>query len=491
MSTINLVAPGTPGAYTAYGGCLEFLNSREPQVFLYGGTGTGKTLACSYKMMALCMKYPGCKFLFTRSSYTSLIKTGVETFEKVLRASGWEIGKKPGQIKKFGESKPTEYIFPFSKRIDIDKEGNPRLFEGRSRILLASLDNAKEQLGAEYDFVYVNQPEQSEEDDWQYVCSRADGRNDCAPFNQIFGDPNPEHAQHWIKKGGWEKEAGETEEDGRWRIIKSTYHDNPIIWNLMAKGSCEWTGKSGAFTKAGEERIANALKSYNPIMVKRLVEGEWASYEGLVYAENWDRKQHVLSTNELYDTYPSWEQWDTYWAIDFGFDDPFVLSIVSKHPERNLYIRTRLIYMTNRTILEHAETIKQITIGQKPPKAIIADRNPQEITLLSQALGMNIRAAKKGPGSIKTRINVLTDMLKNNELLFLNKDDALVELDRVLVSTKKPIGFDQEVDVIRWRDNTRLVNDMPMDGDDHEENALGYLFCFLKADQRKIKAIWV
>jgi hypothetical protein len=482
MPNIIVKPPGSEGAYTPYGGSRIFMTAKDHQIFLYGGTNTGKTLSCCYKMLLLCLKYPGCKFLFTRNSYTALINSGVETFERVLSMCGYEVGKKPHQIKKLGESKPTKYLFPYMKRDGVDADGiSPRTYEGRSSIILASLDNAKDQLGAEYDFVYVNQPEQSTEDDWQYVCSRADGRYNHAPYPQIFGDPNPEHAQHWIKKGGWEAEAGESSEDGKWRMIKSRYQDNPVIWDM----------KKNKFTPEGEKQVGRKLQSYSSVMIKRLIEGEWASYEGLVYSEAWDRKRHVLSIDKLNELYPNYEEWDSYWAIDFGLDDPFVWSELRKHPDKNLFIRTRLIYMSNRTILEQADTIKRVTMGQNPPKLIVADRNPQEIRLLENALGYHIVSARKGPASVKARINLLTEMLKNDELKFVQVDDALVEKDKRLEEKKLPISFEQEVEVIRWRDNTRLVNDTPMDGDDHEENCLGYLLLHLKAENHIIKAVWI
>lgn len=487
MPTINVTDKNL--SFEIFGGCKDFFNCRDHQVILYGGTGTGKTYTCCWKMLLLCMKYPGCKFLFTRNSYTSLVNTGIATFEKVVKDSGWTIGKKPGQIKKAGESKPTSYEFPFASRWDVDTEGKPKLYEGKSTITVASLDNAKDQLGGEYDYIYVNQPEQSSEEDWQYICSRADGRNNCSPYPQIFGDPNPEAPQHWIKKYGWEEKEGQVKEDGRWRIIKSTYHDNPTIWNLNAKGVCPWTGISGAFTKRGEDQIGRALQSYGSIMQARLVRGEWAAFENLVYAENWNRQEHIISTYMLNKQYPDWQTWDSYWAIDFGFDDPFVWMEFRKHPTQELYINTKTIYMSQRTILDHAEQIQSLTIGSPRPTLIVADRNPQEIMLLQQSLGYNIISAKKGPDSIKARINILTDMLKNHQLLFL--DDAVVERDMRLVEKKRPIGFIEEVEMIRWRDNSRLVNDMPMGGDDHCENAAGYLFAHIKADDRKISAIWI
>lgn len=480
MTTINVKPHGTPGVYEPYGGCLKFMQSRDKQVILFGSANSGKTTACAVKMMLLCTLYPGCKFLFTRTSYTALIKSGVETFERVLSQNGWEIGKKPHQIRKMGDSKPTEYIFPYAKKMGLDSDGvTPRLYEGHSRIVLASLDNVKDQLGAEYDFVYLNQPEQASEEDWQYLATRANGRYDHAPYPQVFGDPNPAHLQHWIKKGGYELEAGETKDDGRWRIIKSTFRDNPVLFDL----------KKDKLTVKGQEQVYEMGKSLSPVVFQRMIEGEWASEEGLVYAENWDRRQHTISAERLEKEFPDWRSWDAYWALDFGFDDPFVWLEFRKHPTRELYINTKMIYMTNRTIVQHADKIKKITLGDPPPKLIVADRNPESIMILQEALGYNVISAKKGPGSIRTRINVITDMLKNHEILFF--EDALVEEDNRLKYGKKPMGFIDEVELIHWRDNTKLVNDMPADGDDHAENACGYLFTHLKANDTRVTAVWI
>lgn len=486
MAIINVVKPGTKNAFDAHGGCKDFFNSRDHQVFLYGAANSGKTYASCWLMLLRCMQFPGCKYLFTRSSYTALVKSGVETFEKVLAQAGWELGRKPGQIRKMGDSKPTEYIFPYAQRWGKDLDGNPRLYEGRSRIILGSLDNARNELGAEYDFVYVNQPEQSTQEDWEFITSRADGRHNKAPFPQIHGDPNPEGPQHWIKKHGYELEAGETKEDGKWRLIKSTYHDNPVVWDRFADGQCEWSGIKGKFTVEGKKQVQRRLDSMSPVMQKRLVFSEWVAYEGQVYGDAWDRKRHVIRTRELNEKYPDWQEWDSYWAIDFGFDHPFVWMDFRKHPTQELYINVQTIYMTNRTIVEHAEQIRRLTLGQRPPKLIIADRNPESIVILRDALGYNVESAKKGPGSIKTRINILTEMLNNDEILFY--EEALVEIDPRLAAAKKPLGFIDEVEVIQWDKNKP---DMPVDLDDHAENAMGYLFTKLKADKIKIPFVWV
>ena len=475
MSTIKMVKPGTKGAYTPYGGALEFMKCKEHQVFIYGGAGTGKTTVASYKMFLLCVLYPGCKFLFTRKSYRSLIKSGVETFERVVREQGWEVTtkkqSKPNQIRKLGEAEPREFVFPYAKRVD--EEG--RVWEGRSRILLASLDKAKEELGSEYDFIYVNQPGQATEDDWQFLTTRANGRYGHAPYPQLFGDPNPEHAKHWIKLGGYEldKNGEKCGAGDSWRLIKSTYKDNPVIWDMVKE----------EFTENGKDQIGRLVNSLNPIMTQRLINGEWASFEGLVFGEVWDSKVHLINAGR----YTIDETWDRYWAIDFGFTDPFVCSMFAKHPHEDLYIRYKLIYMTGRTTQQHADTILAHTLGEPRPKLVIADRNPENISVLSQSLGLNIISAKKGADSIKAGINVLTDMLKNRQLLFIR--DAVVEEDPELRKLKKPIGFEEEIENYRW--DKKKNNESPIGGDDHELDSVRYLMTHIKASQKVVKVLWI
>lgn len=414
---------------------------------------THNTTTCCTKMVMLCMKYPGCKFLFTRRHYAALIKSGVETLERVLKEFGFKIGKGNNAIQKIGQSKPTEYIFPYAKNFD-PKSG--RTFEGQSRIVLASLDNVKDELGAEYDFIYVNQPEQATEEDWQILMTRADGRYNHAPYPQLFGDPNPDSAHHWIKRGGYELDENGVPDNpnGRWRLIKSTYRDNPILWDM----------EKDCFTPEGELRINRLAQGMNSVTKKRLLDSEWVSAEGLVFGDVWDPTHHVINKDQFYqlvgDDFGTWER---YWAIDYGYDDPFVASFWAKHPEEDLYVRYKLIYMTGRTINEHVNTIKEVTLGEPRPKLVVSDRSPGERAILSEALGIHVISAKKGVGSRRTGVNVLTDMLKNRKLVFYK--DALVEADKRLLELKRPIGFEEEVLSYAWHPRNP---DEPQDGLDHE-----------------------
>lgn len=480
MAVINVKRPGAAGAYTPYGGALEAMRCKDHQFFLYGSAGCGKTTALCWKMHLLCLKYPGVKFLFTRKSYRSLIKSGVETYERVVRESGMEIGKKSHHIKKLGETEPREFVYPHAKYTIEEEDGTRRTYEGRSRIVLASLDRVYDEMGAEYDYVYVNQPEQIEESDWEYLATRANGRRGVAPYPQLFGDPNPEHERHWIKRYGFElNAAGEREgQSDRWRLIKSTYRDNPVIWDMERQ----------EFTRSGEEQIGRLQKSLSPVMAKRLIEGEWASFEGLVFGDSWDRTRHTITYERFMREYDI-TYWKRYWAVDFGFNDPMVVSMWARHPERELWIRYRYLYMSDRTINENAETLRAHLLGEPRPELVIADRNPQEIAVLQQALGMNIVTAKKGAGSIKAGINVLTDLIKNDSLLFVL--DTVIEEDRRLRSLKKPIGFEEEVENYRWNTNKKTTNEEPVGGDDHEIDAVRYLFTHLKASEKKVKFVWI
>lgn len=501
MTKIITKPKGTKGVLSFYGGCEEFLRSKDHQVFLYGGTGAGKTVAVCEKLFLLHLLYPGSKSLVTRNSYVALVKSALATFEKVVRLSGWDIGKKnggPKVIYRIGESKPTEYRFPYAKRVMEDGT----VFEGESRMLISSLSNAKDELGAEYDYIYLNQPELSSEDDWQFLVTRATGRCATAPYPLLFGDPNPESESHWIKKGGYyiDSDGTLTTANGeiykadeytinlqdntfynlegkeikgvRWRMIKSIYTDNPSIWNH----------KLECFTPDGEKMMANLTRSLSPVMVERLINGEWCSYEGLVFADAWDRQQHVRPRAEFNIT----DDWKRYWCFDFGFEDPFTFHIFAKNPEKEQYVCTKYICKSHKTINEHAEQIKNITIGEPRPSLIVADRNPESISILEQELGMNIISAKKGSGSIKAGINVLIDMLKNKELIFL--EDALVEEDMFLRNKKEPIGFPEEVESYRWDINK--TEEIPIGGQDHCIDPIRYLFTHIKANNRTIPFIW-
>jgi phage terminase large subunit len=482
MTQINIRPEGSKDAFNVYGGCRKFMTCKDAQAVLYGGTGTGKTTVVALKLVLLSTLYPGSKALATRNSYVALVKSGVETLERVMRELGYQISNKknsgPNVIYKLGESKPTEYRFPYAKRVDEDG----RVYEGQSRILISSLANAKDELGAEYDYVWLNQPELSSEEDWQFLSTRCNGRRGHAPYPQLMGDPNPEHEQHWLWKGGKGFDDytvfpsnSQLGLGDRWTLIKSTYHDNPTIWDH----------RLGCFTKQGEEMIERLRQSLDPVMTERLLNGEWCSYEGLAFGDVWNRAECVINAEQL-EEFQIDDRWDRYWAIDFGFDHPFVFSYWCKHPEKELYIRTKLIYHSGKTIPEHAQTILNITLGEPRPKLVIADRAPQEIAWLSQELGVNIISAKKHAGTRKAKVSAMYDRLKNREILFY--DDALVEADPRLLEKKRPIGFENEVLNLRWKPDSKQED--LIDADDHEMDAASYMFLHLKSENHVVPFIW-
>lgn len=496
MATINVKPAGSKGTYSAYGGCLEFLQATNHQVFIYGGTGTGKTVSACHKLLMLLLLYPGAKALFTRTSYRDLLTSGVETFENVCKMHNWEFGKKAHQIQKMGEREPDEYLFPYAKAVH-----NGRTYEGRSRILLASLSKARGQLGAEYDYIYVNQPELSTEEDWQFLVTRANGRRGGVPQPMLWGDPNPEHERHWIKLGGYtiDEEGILTSANGevyqpdeykvvagkflnnkneeikgvRWRMIKSTFKDNPTIWDH----------RLNCYTIDGERMMGYLETSLNKVMAARLIEGDWCSFEGRIFEDAWNREKHVRPRDEFEIT----DQWERYWAMDFGYDAPACVMFFAKNPDpsKEQYVCYKYLYETNNTIYELAQKIRSLTANEPRPKLFITDRNPESVAILTQELGMNVIPAKKGAGSIKTGINVLVDMLKNDEIIIL--EDSCMSNDVELKFKKHPVGFEEEVENYRWNPNRP---DEPIGEQDHAIDTCRYLMTYIKASQRIVPFIW-
>jgi len=143
--------------FKAYGAARDFWSYRGPEVILAGPYETGKTLASLQKLNALLAKYSGCRALMVRKTYASLISSAVVTYEnKVLP---FPPGHSRCPIAKLGKSHPEWYDYPNS-----------------SRMVLGGMDKPDKFLSAEFDFIYINQAEELNLDDYEKLTGRATGR---------------------------------------------------------------------------------------------------------------------------------------------------------------------------------------------------------------------------------------------------------------------------------------------------------------------------
>ena len=190
--------------YTPYGGVRDLWRCRAPEVCIYAGSGTGKTLGILQKIDLACRKYPGLRVLVCRATRASLTESILVTFETHV-ADGAIINLASQQRK-------TRHSY---------------IYVNGSSIVVGGLDNAERMLSTDYDWVYVGEATEAREDKVETLIPRL--RNFKAPYQQLILDCNPTHPNHWLKR---------RMDRGACLGIFSTHKDNPRWWDGEKQ---EWT----------------------------------------------------------------------------------------------------------------------------------------------------------------------------------------------------------------------------------------------------------
>lgn len=302
-----------------------------------------------------------------------------------------------------------------------------------SVIVIGGLDKPSKVMSTEFDVIYPQEATELTENDWESLSTRL--RNGVMPYQQLMGDCNPDAPTHWLKRRA---------ESGRLRMLESRHEDNPTV-------TPEYLAKLDALTG---------------VRYKRLRLGMWAAAEGVIY-EGWDRAVHLI---DRFDVLPLWPR---YWAIDFGYTNPFVWQEWTADPDGRLYLM-REIYRTGRLVEDFARDIKRTASG--PPTAIICDHDAEDRATLERHLGLPTLPAFKSvsPGiqAVQTRLRVADD---GRPRLFVMRD-ATVDRDSALVEAGKPARTEDEFESYVW--DTRMnqrKGEAPVKEHDHGMDAMRYL----------------
>lgn len=239
-----------------YGGAREFWKYKGAEAMLAGPYETGKTLVALTKLHLLLCKYAGARALMARKTYKSLIHSAVVTYETKVLPLPPDDPK--SAIQKYGGEKPEFYDYP-----------------NGSRLVCAGLDNPDKALSSEYDFIYINQAEETRLDDWEKLVARATGRAGNAPYTQVMGDCNPDMPTHWILHRR------------RLKVFEQRHEHNPALYDQT----------TGEITPRGRATL-DALDSLTGLRYKRGRLGLWVAAEGQVY-DNFDPEIHVVDEAKL------------------------------------------------------------------------------------------------------------------------------------------------------------------------------------------------
>ena len=419
--------------YEPRGACKEIFQRRDLELGISGPAGTGKSRACLEKVNWCCDKYPHARWIMVRKTRRSLTQSAMVTFENKVLST-------PGSVPFHGGDQEYRY-------------GNGSI------LAVAGIDDPRKIYSSEWDGAYVNQAEELDQADWESIISRL--RNWKMPYQQIIGDMNPDAPTHWIKA---------RVQLGQMTLLESRHEDNPELYDIKTK---EWTIRGAQYLKQ--------LDALSGVRYRRLRLGQWASAEGAVYEETWDRALHVIDRFVLdpldKDQVPS--SWPRYWSIDFGYTNPFVWQAWAEDPDGRLF-RYKEIYKTKTLVEDHARRIKEVTKDEPRPRVIICDHDAEDRATLERHLDMPTQGAWKavGPGiqALEGRLRTAGD--GKPRVFYLR--DSVIDIDRELIAAHKPACTEDEFEVYVWDTSAnRRRGEQPVKEYDHGMDASRYLVTYI------------
>jgi PBSX family phage terminase large subunit len=412
--------------YRPVGSARELFHSRAPEVLLSGAAGTGKSRACLEKIHAIALLNPGMRGVILRKSAVSLTSTALVTFREHVAKEAID----SGEVRWFGGSA---------------QEAASYRYGNGSALVVGGMDKATRIMSSEYDIAYVQEATELTEADWEAITTRL--RNGKVSFQQIMADCNPDAPHHWLKQRC---------DRGATKLVYCQHEDNPRLYNTVA----------GEWTLEGTEYIRR-LDALTGVRYERLRLGRWAAAEGLVY----DTFVPAVHLHAAIGEPPA--SWTRYWAVDFGFTNPFVWQAWAEDPDGRLYLY-REIYRTQTLVEDHARAIKRaLREREPPPREVVCDHDAEGRATLERVLGVSTTAAHKsvleGIEAVKARLKVAGD---GKPRLFICRD-ALTERDQALTYARRPVCTQDEVVEYVWDDKAR--KEAPRKENDHGMDAMRYV----------------
>jgi phage terminase large subunit len=439
--------------YEPRGAAHEVFKARDSELVIAGPAGTGKSLACLWRLHLCALNNPGTRFLIVRKTAVSLGSTTLVTYEeKVAKAA-----LAGGIVSWFGGS---------------TREAPGYRYSNGSKINVGGLDKPEKIMSAEYDIVFADEATELTIDDWEAIGTRL--RNGVLAWQQQIAACNPSYPKHWIKQRC---------DQGSARMLLSRHRDNPAYVNA-----------DGTFTAKGRDYFAK-LDNLTGVRRLRLKDGKWAAAEGQIY-ETWDDAVHLVDAFRIPET---WTRW---WSVDFGYTNPFVLQCWAEDTDGRLFLY-REIYHTRRLVEDHAKQILRVVRRcvecckvkradhdcqdckecrlewtEPQPRSILCDHDAEDRATLERKLELSTRPAHKtvsdGIQSVQSRLKVQPD---GRPRLFICRD-ALVERDAELDAASLPTCTADEVTGYVWAvkpGNKGGLKEEPLKENDHGCDAMRYM----------------
>lgn len=212
---------------------------------------------------------------------------------------------------------------------------------------------------------------------------------------------------------------------------------------------------------------AMLLATYQGLWRKQELEGEFVSFEGLVY-DVWDPEVHMVPKHNI----EPW--WPRYRVVDFGYTNPFVCQWWAQTPDRE-YIRYREIYQTKRTVTDLAKEINRLSFGENIVTTI-CDWDAEDRATLEENGIETISADKAISTGIQATYRMLSLDERGKPRLYLMRD-ALVQRDPLLVAQELPTCTEEEFPRYAWPVDRegKPRKETPIDLHNHGMDGVRYL----------------
>ncbi len=431
-------------------------HSRELEVLLVGPAGTGKSIACLEKLNMMALLNAGMRGIIVRKTLVSLGSSALVTWRKHVVPEALESG--------------TVYFYGGSQA-----EQAGYRYDNGSFIAIGGMDKPAKVMSTEYDVVYVQEATDLTVEDWEALISRL--RNWQISFQQILADCNPNVPTHWLKARC---------DRGMTHAITSRHTDNPRLYFQ------EPHPRAGQATNEGATYVGKTLGALTGVRRKRLLDGLWAAAEGLIY-EKYDPEINLI------DPFPIPQDWPRWWAIDWGFTNPFVLQWWAMDGDGRAYMY-REIYLSKTLVEDHAkmalDLVSVCTLAgneghkcvtgkntecmrewhEPQPMAIVADHDAEDRATFERHVGMSTRAAKKAKASgiqlVEARWKVQPD---GRARMYYFRDCLAHPRDQILDDRKVPTCSSEEVVGYAWAKTAAgFDKETPEDENNHGMDSTRY-----------------
>ena len=182
--------------YEPRGAALDLLKCKAPEVVLSGPAGTGKSVACLWKLHYCAAHIPGLRGLIVRKTRHSLTDSALVTYERDIIPDGHAaLG---------GARRENRHAYHYPNG---------------SELVCGGMDKASRVMSTEYDLIYVQEAIELAAEEWESLTTRL--RNGKLPYQQLLADTNPDKPLHWLKQRCDARQA---------LLLESRHQDNPMLW---------------------------------------------------------------------------------------------------------------------------------------------------------------------------------------------------------------------------------------------------------------------